>query len=129
MYGMTLLVFLLHLERDGGVSLCSEVVVYPCDASLLVGLYKYKKKPNTANCVTAIWSSVICTSVSLEMTQGGTAFCCFSLGSLILNAWYNRCRKKLDCRSSSFVGLSLFFSLKVAQYETAPLTVLLARRS
>ena len=37
--------------------------------------------------------------------------------------------RRLDCRSSSFVGLGLLFSLKVEQtYETAPLTVLLARR-
>ena len=51
-----------------------------------------KKKPSTANCVTAIWSSVIFTSVSLAMMHGGTAFCCFALGSLFLNARYTRSR-------------------------------------
>ena len=54
---------------------------------------------------------------SLCDDAGRTAFCCFSLGSafLNLNDLYSLCRRKLDCKSLSLVGLGRLFSLKDTQ--------------
>lgn len=100
---------------------CCETLTYSHDRMA-------KKKARVVSCEIAICREVRFNLANCAMTQAGMACCCFSGGSLFLNARYCRCRRKLSCRSSSFVGFGRPCSRNVCEtLEMVFLTVPQAR--